>query len=82
MTGAEKRGADFAAIVTKVLATVLESMEPPPVIRREDVDVMAAELVKRVMAFYPPPYPGMTNMIVTPEGEAFGFVEGSVDNHL
>ena len=53
MTGAEKTAADFVAIVKQVLATVLESMEPPPVIRPEDVDVVAGELVKRIMAVYP-----------------------------
>ena len=57
MTGAEKTAADFVAIVTKVLATVLETMEPPPVIRREDVDAMAAELTKRVMTAYPKQLP-------------------------
>ena len=53
MTGAEKTAVDFVAMVKHVLATVLETMEPPPVIRPEDVDTMAAELAKRVMTFYP-----------------------------
>jgi hypothetical protein len=58
MTGSEKTAADFVAIVTKVLATVLESMEPPPVIRPEDVAGLAAGLAKRVMAVYPHPRRG------------------------
>ncbi len=53
VTGSEKMAADFVALVKRVLATVLETMEPPPVIRPEDVHVVAAELVKRVMAVYP-----------------------------
>ena len=49
MTGAEKTAAEFTAIVRGVLA----SMEPPPVIRPEDVASVVAELVERLMTFYP-----------------------------
>ncbi len=57
MTGSEKTAAEFVAVVKEVLATVLETMEPPPVIRPEDVDAMAAELTKRLMTVYPKQLP-------------------------
>ncbi len=76
MTGSEKMAADFVAIVKHVLATV----PPPRLDPAADVGAVAAKLVERIIAAYPPPHPGMTNMVITSAGEAIGFVEGSIED--
>ena len=75
MTGSEKTAAEFVAIVEQVLASMPRMRFAPGT----DVDAVAADLVRRIVAAYPKPKRGLTHVWNAGAG-VFGHVVGNADD--